>query len=179
MVRTCEGRHTPSCKLITSYVCIMFIIQLSTGLVKAKSFQYCQVIQVNRLTFVTDVLILNVFMYMFVNESHNNMHDFCSQLRYWLLLFVTLVLNILFIVYFNPGPGEVLLCPQIYSFGNGTLNQDLDDDYIIATLFMGSLFAFLSVWMVLEYFVVTWPHFVFPKILYSIRDKIGKYFKTK
>ena len=73
MVRTCEERHTPSCKLITSYVCIMmFIIQLSTGLVKAKTFQYCQVIQVNRLSFLTDVSTLYVCMYVHIIINHDD-----------------------------------------------------------------------------------------------------------
>lgn len=96
-------------------------------------------------------------------------------MRYWLLLFVTLILNILFVVYFNPGPEETLFCPQIYSFNDETFNPELDGDYVLATLFMGSLFGFLSVWMIMEYFIVTWPHFVLPKTLYSIYDKLGKY----
>jgi hypothetical protein len=87
-----------------------------------------------------------------------------------------LVLNILFIIFYNPGfEGVEVVCPQIYSFENGTLNGDLSDKYVISTFILGSAYALLAVWMVLEYFIITWPHFVLPKFLYKIFSKLTKY----
>ena len=93
-------------------------------------------------------------------------------MRYWLLLLATLVLNILFVVYFRPA--DEVVCPQIYSFTNGSFNEDLNPQYVIATFVVGSIYAILSFWMVMEYFIVTWPHFVMPKFLYTFKNKLAK-----
>ena len=38
----------------------------------------------------------------------------------------------------------------------------------IAIYVLGSLHLLLAIWMVMEYFIVTWPHFVLPEFLYKI-----------
>ena len=95
---------------------------------------------------------------------------FNSQMRYWLLLLVTLALNIVFIIYFVPSDEN--FCPQLFSFDNGTIgpDPDLPDEYVIANFILGSLYAILTVWMLVEYFTVTWPHFVLPEFLYSFKN---------
>ncbi len=42
------------------------------------------------------------------------------------------------------------------------------NEFQITLYALGSLHIFLSLWMVLEYFIVNWPHFVVPEILCSI-----------
>ena len=89
---------------------------------------------------------------------------------------MTFVLNVLFIIYFQPdNPLEEIVCPQIYSFSNGSFNQDLEEEYVIATFVLGSLYAVLAFWLVMEYFMVTWPHFVLPRFLYTIGEKLKQY----
>lgn len=109
-------------------------------------------------------------------------HTLSSRWRYWLFLVVTLVLNILFIIFFVPGPeigenGENItveeFCPRILV--NGSINEDLPAKYIVSTFVLSSLYLLLAIWMVLEYYIVTWPHFVLPKILYTLSDKLGEY----
>ena len=103
----------------------------------------------------------------------NNAHyfEFFSTVRYWLLLLLTLVLNIIFIVYFVPNDDVRKICPHFFLFANGTLSPDPDlpHDYVIGNFVIGSLYAFLVVWMLLEYFIITWPHFVLPKFLYNCK----------
>lgn len=111
-----------------------------------------------------------------------------SRWRYWLFLLVTLILNILFIIFYNPvefnpvtqrdEPVEVL-CPVIYSFENSSLNDDLHENYVVSTFVLGSLYLLLAIWMVVEYFVLMWPHFVLPKFLYSYWAKLGDYNLTE
>ena len=119
-----------------------------------------------------------------------SLHPF-SQWRYWLLLLVTLILNILFIIYFNPddsnsdGSGQngtavvELVCPRIYSFESEAFNEALVDEYVVSTFVLGSLYLLLAIWMILEYFIVTWPHFVLPRFLYTYCDKLEKYRLTR
>ena len=90
----------------------------------------------------------------------------CSLTRYWLILLVTLVLNVMLIIYFTPSEEEI--CPIFFSFVNGTINPDFTEEYVISTFVLGSLYAFLVAWMILEHITVTWPHFVLPKFLYDI-----------
>ena len=97
-----------------------------------------------------------------------------SQARYWLLLLVTLVLNIMFIIYFTPDEEEI--CPIFFSIDNGTMNPDFHE-YVISTYILGSLYAMLVAWMLLEHFTVTWPHFVLPKILYTLQKLFHKQVK--
>lgn len=91
---------------------------------------------------------------------------FISRFRYWLMLMVILALNILLIVYYHPGSNSTI-CPVSVSYQNGTLNQGFDIRYVVSTFVLGGIFAILTVWMLLEYFIVTWPHFVFPEFLYN------------
>ena len=95
------------------------------------------------------------------------LHDFhYSRARYWLLLLVILALNILLFLSDND-----TICPISISYQNGTLSEDFKIKYVALTFLLGGLFAFLAVWMLLEYFIVTWPHFVLPVFFY---DKLYK-----
>lgn len=98
-----------------------------------------------------------------------------SRIRYWLLILLIIILNILFIVYFTPPRGEEIVCPSILSFSNNSLNENLDEDYVALTVVVGAAFALLSVWMLLEYFIVMWPHFVLPKIMYTFLGDLDEY----
>lgn len=128
-------------------------------MVKENTLEYCEVVQ------VSDHIIMQIMTSTYTS---------CSKTRYWLLLLVTLVLNIFFIIYYMPTINEESICPTIYSFVNGTVNPDLHTDYVISTFILGTLYAVLSFWMLLEYFVVTWPHFVLPKFLYSLKKIFQK-----
>jgi hypothetical protein len=44
-----------------------------------------------------------------------------------------------------------------------------------STFILGSAYALLALWMVLEYFIITWPHFVLPKFLYKLCSKLMEY----
>ena len=102
---------------------------------------------------------------------------FSSQARYWLLLLVILALNILLIVYYNPSNETV--CPIAFNFhpseNESIINDGFSNEYVVSTYVLGSLFAFLTVWMLLEYYIVNLPHFVPPRILYTCSDKMEKY----
>ena len=88
-----------------------------------------------------------------------------------------LVLNILLIVYYDP-PTETV-CPIAFDFENGTVARGFSDEYVITTFVLGGVFACLTVWMLLEYFLVTWPHFVMPHFLYTLTDKMDRYTLTR
>ncbi len=85
-----------------------------------------------------------------------------------------LALNILLIVYYNP-PTETV-CPIAF---NGTVNDGLSNQYVISTFVLGGVFAILTFWMLIEYFIVTWPHFVLPQILYTLSDKLEEHKLTQ
>ena len=85
---------------------------------------------------------------------------------------MTFVLNVLFGIYFQPV--NELVCPQIFSFVNGSLNEDLEYNYVIGTFVLASVYLLLTLWLLLEYFIVTWPHFVLPKFLYNVKRKLEK-----
>lgn len=91
-----------------------------------------------------------------------NMIFHYSLERYWLLLLVILALNILLIISDND-----TVCPISISYENGTLSEGFEVQYIALTVLLGGLFAFLAVWMLMEYFIVTWPHFVLPEFFYD------------
>ncbi len=84
-----------------------------------------------------------------------------------------LALNILLIVYYDP-PSETV-CPIAFDFQNGTVNDGFSNEYVIATFVLGGVFATLTLWMLLEYFIVTWPHFVLPHFLYTLHDKLERH----
>lgn len=92
-------------------------------------------------------------------------------MRYWGLLLVTLILNIILIADFNPSTS----CPVIlnttigglgYEFLNGTELDELD--VLTSSLLFGCIYAILVLWMLIEHFSVTLPHFVLPELLYTI-----------
>ena len=92
------------------------------------------------------------------------------------MLLTTLILNIFLIIYFGPHDNEKS-CPSIFHFHNGTISDDeISHQYTIATFFLGSLYAFLSIWMLLEYFIVTWPHFILPELLYTFKDYCKRHY---
>lgn len=92
---------------------------------------------------------------------------YSSNARHWILLLITLILNIFLI--FQPQNGTI--CPTVYSFSNGTLPEE----YIIATFTLDALYTLLAAWLVLEHFTITWPHFVLPKFIYKLCCKLGRY----
>lgn len=101
-----------------------------------------------------------------------------SRTRYWLLLLITLLLNIFFMIYYEPqGPGGIG-CPHLFAgAGNFTLNPALNTSYVIANFVLGTLYFLLTVWMLLEYFIVTWPHFVLPEFLYTLQSLCQRVFE--
>ena len=97
-----------------------------------------------------------------------------SQPRYWFLLLLTLVLNILVIVgYSDPNNMEEGRVQVIRNLDeNSTItNPNVKKPLAIAIYVLGGLHLLLAIWMVMEYFIVTWPHFVLPEFLYRIRFK--------
>ena len=99
----------------------------------------------------------------------------CSQGRYWLFLLVTLILNIIFIVYDR----GARVCPTV-ALTNLTLSGEDEDriNYILSNFVVGAVYFILAVWMLLEFFVTNWPHFVLPKFLYKFYDILGSYALT-
>jgi len=73
---------------------------------------------------------------------------------------LTLVLNVIVLVSFrSPPPNSTV--PSLPEFSS-------DIDYQILLYIIGGVHLFFSVWMVLEYFMLTAPHFVLPEFLYRI-----------
>ena len=89
---------------------------------------------------------------------------FSSKLRYWFLLLLTLALNIVVIIaYKAPKPNTLIPTKPELRVNNSLINP-------ILFYVLGGLHTLFSLWMVLEYFIVTWPHFVLPKFLYKIKS---------
>ena len=100
-----------------------------------------------------------------------------SQARHWLLLLVTVLVNLMLMIYFRPTIREEGLCPLFFLFtNNGTINPDFTHDHVISTFVLGSLYALLVIWMILEHFIVTWPHFVLPKFPYAISEWLQRHY---
>ena len=76
-------------------------------------------------------------------------------------------------VYYMPNDGNVG-CPALLDRNNTNftlgINNELSNSYVIATFVLGALYFILTIWMLLEYFIVTWPHFVLPEILYTLQS---------
>ena len=137
-----------------------FIHACSSGLAKKEPSQSNKAIQVCHPYKV-------IYHYTFIN----------SRPRYWLFLLVTFLLNIIFIVYFQPiDPIAEEFCPTISSLSNITENSE---EFITATFITGSIYAVLVIWMVLEFLIVSWPHFVLPPILYLVKEKLDGNRMTK
>lgn len=55
------------------------------------------------------------------------------------------------------------------------LNVGFSGEYVAYTFLLGFVFAVLTFWMLIEYFVVTLPHFVLPRFLYTLSKGLAKY----
>ena len=114
------------------------------------------------------------------------------------MLLVILALNIALIVFYEPD--DETICPiafnytsigrdfqTFFDFSNSSnessvdslqlspVNEGFSSTYVALVFLLGFVFAVLTVWMLLEYYVVTWPHFVLPKFLYTLCKKLAKY----
>ncbi len=102
------------------------------------------------------------------NKIHFNALN-CSSKRYWLLLFLTLVMNIIVIVsYRAPSPNT----------STPTLPEFIYAIVPLLIYIVGGVHTFFAGWMAMEYLILTGPHFVLPKFLYRINiipDKFNQY----
>ena len=95
---------------------------------------------------------------------------YCSRFRYWLLLLTILVLNILTIIHSDD---DTMACPSVFTINTSIPGKLIDPTvYIESIVILGALFSALSVWMLVDYFVTTWPHFVMPRFVYTYSCKI-------
>lgn len=144
------------------------ILQCS-GILNSSSFY--QLAEAYNLWPYMSALCTSIYLYSLSNNY--------SRERYWLLLLVILTINILLLVYYNPDNNAI--CPISILNQNRTLaielNKDFETKYVIFTVTLGGLFTFLAIWMLLEYFTVTWPHFVLPEFFYKLCYLLCKKFR--
>lgn len=86
---------------------------------------------------------------------------------------MTLLLNITLAVYYEPKMMNEGMCPVFFHYVNESVNPDINHELIITTGILGSIYTILVIWMLAEYFTITWPHFVLPKFLY--KNKVSKF----
>ncbi len=85
---------------------------------------------------------------------------FFSVTRYWLLLLLTLVMNIIVVVTYR-APSPITSAPTRPEFSLAIVP--------LLIYAIGGVHTFFAGWMALEYFVLNGPHFVLPEFLYRIK----------
>ena len=92
----------------------------------------------------------------------------CSRLRYWFLILLTVILNILVLAsYVAPTTMENSTNSGSSGSSIPTIPK-LSDAYIITFYVLGAIHTFFALWMIVEYFVVNGTHFVLPQFLCEI-----------
>ncbi|XP_019851941.1 PREDICTED: inositol 1,4,5-trisphosphate receptor type 3-like [Amphimedon queenslandica] len=86
------------------------------------------------------------------------------SIRSRLLMFVTVLLNLFLLFIYTVPPHAV---------GNNTpFRPDFPRWFHPLFFVLGAIHLFLSLWIVVEYFVINWPHFRLPSFCYTLRAKL-------
>ena len=97
--------------------------------------------------------------------------------RYYLLVFWSILMSIFTLMAFAiPDPlSDVQRKALVYVFSNASgaikpaiISYWRDGAYPVVLYTFGSIHLILSIWMVLEYFIINWPNFRLPSLFYSV-----------
>lgn len=93
---------------------------------------------------------------------------FFSRQRYWFLLLLTFILNILVLVSYHVPTDQGATNSTNSTNRTVPAVPELSTAYRINFYVLGGVHTFFALWLVLEYFIVNGKHFVLPKFLCQI-----------
>ena len=121
-------------------------------------------------------------------------YHYSSLTRWWLLNILTLIINIIVIIGLQVPSNELASLYTNESDSNIKLLSDSEleesdsntipvirDGFRPAMIVVGIFHLLFAIWAVMEYFIVKWPHFVFPEFMlgYSSIMTYLRRFSTK